>query len=110
MTTLVVWCLKLLCFNSRKHCRHVSNLSDVKISVLTPEDYSQCSISSSPASIAIYLHAMIVPLLHENLHNRSFSDLQRKHHYFNSKKQLLNKLLTKLHMFQFDYHHHYNIS
>ena len=37
-----------------------SNLSDGRISVLTPEDYSQCSIGSS-LSAAIYLHTMIVP-------------------------------------------------
>lgn len=75
-TTLVVQCLKLLCFNFRKHCFHVSNLSDGKISVLTPEDYSQCSISSS-LSIAIYLHAMIVPVFHKNLHKKRFGDLQK---------------------------------
>lgn len=73
-TTMVVQSFNLLCFNFRKHYCHVSNLSDGKISVLTPEDYRQCSISSS-LSTAIYLHTMI--LFNKNLHNKRFRDLQR---------------------------------
>lgn len=54
---LAAWCLKLLCFNFRKHCCHVSNLSDRKISVLTPEDYCRCSISTSLSAV-IYLPSL----------------------------------------------------